>query len=131
MGGRAGAARPCIQLAQRFWTQPENLKKYGTKYFTINTYYGKFQSYDEQVHTQRVRSYQLFSPAEFFAEIYTVYYEEAGRVSDGDLGRLVPVGGWRDWIRNNVHNRGLAASPAAPAALPAPAVGAKAGKDGM
>jgi hypothetical protein len=123
------AAKPCIARAQQFWTQPETLKQYGAKYFTINTYYAKFQSYNQQVHTQRVRSYQLFSPAEFFAEIYTVYYEEAGRVPEADLGRLVPVGGWRDWIRNNVHNRGLAASPAAPAALPAPSVGAKAGRD--
>jgi hypothetical protein len=126
------AAKPCVAVGQRYWTNPENVWSNGTKRFAINFYYKNFQYYNEVVHAQRVRSYAVFSPAEFFAEVYTVFYEQAGAVTDAELGALVPNGGWRDWIRNNVHNRGLV--PRAPGtggpSLPGAAVGVAAGNPG-
>jgi hypothetical protein len=54
-------------------------------------------------------------------------YEEAGRVADKELGRLVPVASWRDWITNNIHNRGHAPTPASSTGA---GVGAKSGNPG-
>ncbi len=122
------AAKPCILRGESFWTTPQDLKRYGSRYFSINTYYGRFQYHNEEVMAQRVRAYQLYSPAEFFAEIYTVFYEEAGRVPEEQLGRLVPVGAWRDWIRNHVHQRGHAPGAASPSGA---GVGAKTHNPGM
>ncbi len=78
------------------------------KRFTISNWYKTFMYHDEEVVSQRVADYALYAPAEFFAEAYTVFYEEAGRpgIADEDLNRLVRNSSWRDWIRNNVHNRG-------------------------
>jgi hypothetical protein len=64
----------------------------------MNMYYPNLRSYNGAMQTQRVRTYQIVPTAEFFAEIYTVTYEDAGRVPEADLGRLVPVGAWRNWI---------------------------------
>ncbi|HRC58001.1 MAG TPA: DUF4157 domain-containing protein, partial [Kofleriaceae bacterium] len=101
------AAKPCVRVGQRYWQSPESVWTNGPRRFAINFYYKNFQYYNEVVHAQRVRSYSIFAPAEFFAEVYTVFYEQAGSVPDADLGALVPNSGWRSWIRNNVHNRGL------------------------
>jgi hypothetical protein len=124
------AAKPCIAAGQGYWQNPEQVRKYGTRRFAINLYYHEYQYYNEQVHASRVRDYSIFAPAEFFAEVYTVFYEQVGSVPDAQLGARVPVGSWRDWIRNNVHNRGLTpaapapagAHPAAPGASPTPTV---------
>lgn len=35
--------------------------------------------HNESIRTARLSDYSLYAPAEFFAETYTVYYEEAGR----------------------------------------------------
>lgn len=128
------AAKPCVAVGQRYWQSPESVWTNGPRRFAINFYYKNFQYYNEVVHAQRVRSYSIFAPAEFFAEVYTVFYEQAGSVPDADLGALVPNAGWRDWIRTNVHNRGLV--PRAPGsgtggpALPTASVGVAAGNPG-
>ncbi|MFN3202015.1 MAG: hypothetical protein ACE366_26655 [Bradymonadia bacterium] len=101
------AAKPCVQGGKQFWTSPQNVKGYGGNFFTINHYYHQYHYYNESVQTNRVRDYSIFSPAEFFAEVYTVYYEEAGQVADSELGRLVPVASWRNWLTNNIHNRNM------------------------
>jgi hypothetical protein len=124
------AAKPCIAAGQGYWQNAEQVKKYGARRFAINLYYHEYQYYNEQVHASRVRDYSIFAPAEFFAEVYTVFYEQVGAVPDAQLGARVPVASWRDWIRNNVHNRGLTpaapspagAHPAAPGASPTPTV---------
>ena len=122
------AANASISRGQTYWNTPEVVPGYNGKRFAVNLYYQKFQYYNEEVHASRVRSYAVFSPAEFFAEVYTVYYEEAGRVPDGDLGRLVPVSAWRDWIKSNVHERGHAPTATSPTGA---GVGAKAMNPGM
>ncbi|HKE18146.1 MAG TPA: DUF4157 domain-containing protein [Kofleriaceae bacterium] len=122
------AANASISRGQTYWNDPEVVPAHSGKRFAVNLYYKKFQYYNEQVHSARVRSYMVFSPAEFFAEVYTVYYEEAGKVPDTDLGRLVPVSSWRDWIKRNVHDRGHAPATSAGGA---PTAGVKAGNPGM
>lgn len=89
-----------------FWQDPSSIMEYNGHYFAINTYYHQFQYYGAIAHQNIVRDYSIFSPAEFFAELYTVYYEEAGK-EDYTPGRLVPVAAWREWMTQNVHNRGL------------------------
>jgi hypothetical protein len=106
------AAKPCIAGGQGYWNNPVQVKHDGSKRFAINLYYHEYQCYNEQVHAPRVRDDSIFAPTEFFAEVYTVFYEQVGTVPDAQLGACVPVSSWRDWIRNNVHNRGL--TPAAP-----------------
>jgi len=106
------AAKPCILAGKTYWNNPEQVKNYGGKRFAINLYYHEYQFYNEQVHAQRVRDYSIFAPAEFFAEVYTVFYEQVGTVPDAQLGARVPVSAWSNWIRTNVHNRGM--TPAAP-----------------
>jgi hypothetical protein len=111
------AAKPCILRGQGYWQNAQDVRAYGGKRFAINLYYHEYQFYNEQVHAQRVRDYAVFAPAEFFAEVYTVFYEQVGTVPDAQLGARIPVASWRDWIRTNVHNRGMA--PAAPSPAPA------------
>ncbi len=122
------AANASISRGQRYWQNPEVVPSYNSQRFAVNMYYKKFQYYNEEVHSSRVRAYSIFSPAEFFAEVYTVYYEEAGAVPDSDLGRLVPVGSWRNWIANNVHNRGHGPSTGSPTS---PSAGVAANNPGM
>ncbi|MFM7199979.1 MAG: hypothetical protein ACKO6N_04245 [Myxococcota bacterium] len=126
------AARYCLEAGDSYWYNPQNILARKSKRFAINTYYNKFQYYNEEVHSQRVRDYSVYSPAEFFAENYAVFYEEASpTLPEDQLGRLLPVSGWRDWIRNNVHNRGMApVAGGTAAALPSPSVGKKAGNPG-
>jgi hypothetical protein len=122
------AAKPCIGGGQSYWNNPEQVKHYGSKRFAINPYYHEYQYYNEQVHAQRVRNYSIFAPAEFFAEVYTVFYEQVGTVPDAQLGARVPVSSWRDWIRNNVHNRGLTPAAPSPAGSGHPAAPTPAGE---
>jgi hypothetical protein len=106
------AAQTCLSAGKDYWQSPELMIRRGNHRFAINLYYKEFHCYNEQVHAQRVSDYAIFSPAEFFAEVYTVFYEQAGSVPDAQLGARVPVASWRDWIRTNIHNRGW--GPAAP-----------------
>lgn len=124
------AAKPCVETGMDFWQSPTRLLALNGKRFAMNLYYHEFQYYDDIVHTRRVRDYAIFSPAEFFAEVYTVYYEEAGMVTDEELGRRVPVASWKDWITQHVHNRNLEPSAETEASVPGPAVGKSAGKSG-
>lgn len=81
--------------------------------FSISGWYKCFMQHKEEVVGQRLADYQLFAPAEFFAEAYTVFYEEADKLgtpgfSEADLGRRIRHAGQREWIRAHVHNRGQA-----------------------
>jgi hypothetical protein len=69
----------------------------------------------------------MYAPTEFFADAYTVYYEEAGKpgVTEADYGRLIRNSTWKNWIRDNIHNRGLA--PAGTGAATGSSPGASAG----
>ena len=97
------AARPMAQHGSKYWKNSGDY--YGTNghFFTINDYYGEFHAFSPEVQYNQVRGYATYSPAEFFAELYTVYYEEAG-TEGADLGRLIPVASWRTWMTENVHN---------------------------
>lgn len=98
----------CINSHTDFYSDPSQLKPMQKRSFSINLLNEeKFQSCNEIVYDSRVSNYSLFAPAEFFAEAYTVFYEEAGHCCDEELGRLLPVRAWRDWFYDNVHKRGL------------------------
>jgi len=115
------AAEQCFNLGDSFYSQPTQLYAANGKRFAISWWYKRFQHHNELVVTDRVADYGLYAPTEFFAEAYTVFYEEAGRtgVKDEDYGRLIRNSDWRNWIRDHVHNRGLA--PAGTGATPTPA----------
>lgn len=121
------AAKPCVAAGKGYWQNPQVVKGYNNHYFAINHYYNQFQYYKSEVQTNRVRAYSIFSEAEFFAEVYTVYYEEAGRVPDNQLGRLVPVTSWRNWIKTNVHDRGKSPGDAQKAGSTSARTGMKTG----
>lgn len=129
------AAEQCLALGDNFWTQPTKLYAAGGKRFSISRWYKRFQHHNESVVSQRVADYGLYAPTEFFAEAYTVFYEEAGRtppIADADYGRLIRSGTQRDWIRTHVHNRGLApagtgAATTAPGSAPPEAGGPEPG----
>jgi hypothetical protein len=115
------AAEQCFRLGDNFYSQPTQLYAANGKRFAISWWYKRFQHHNDLVVTDRVANYGLYSPTEFFAEAYTVFYEEAGRagVRDEDYGRLIRNTDWRTWLRDHVHNRGLA--PAGTGATPTPA----------
>jgi hypothetical protein len=106
-----------------FWQTPISIKIYNGTAFAINHYYHHFQRCKAEVHQQRVRDYSSFSAAEFFAEVYTVFYEEAGQTPAPTPGRLLPVTAWRDWLTANVHNRGHAPAAASGSGSTTPTVG--------
>ncbi len=122
------AAKAIAPFGREFWQNPGAVKSYNGYYFAVNHYYGNFQYYKAEVHENPVRNYAIFSPAEFFAEVYTVYYEEVGANPDAVPGRLVPVASWREWMTQNIHNRGLAPDQAAQGGATTPGVGMKAGR---
>lgn len=109
------AAEACLAAGDRFHDNPQNLRRANGKVFTVSWWYKNFMYFNESVVAQRVNNYSLYAPAEFFAEVYTVYYEEAGSVPPEQLGQLIRVGAWRSWIKQNIHDRGHAPT-AAPAA---------------
>lgn len=114
---------------QTFWQTPISIKIFNNTAFAINHYYHHFQRCKAETHQQRVRDYSSFSAAEFFAEVYTVFYEEAGQNPAPTPGRLLPVAAWRDWMTTHVHNRGH--TPAAASGRgTTPTVGMGAGNPG-
>jgi Domain of unknown function (DUF4157) len=120
------AAEACLVNGDDFWQSAGSIYASNGKRFSVSRWYKCFMSHKEEVVGQRLADYQLYAPAEFFAEAYTVFYEEADKIgtpgfTDADLGRHVRNAGQREWIRTNVHNRGQA--PAAPAAPAGPAGG--------
>jgi hypothetical protein len=107
------AAEACLSIGENFWRTPGVVYASNGKRFSISGWYKTFMYHDESVIADRLSDYQLFAPAEFFADAYTVFYEEADKLgtpgfTEANLGRLVRNGSQRDWIRNNVHNRGHA-----------------------
>lgn len=91
--------------------------------FTVSNRYKKFMYHDESIRAGRLSDYSLYAPAEFFAETYTVFYEEAGRpgVTEADYGRLISSTTQREWMRSNIHDRHLApAGTGAAGGSPAP-----------
>jgi hypothetical protein len=119
------AAEQCFRLGDFFYTQPAQLYAANGKRFAISWWYKRFQHHNELVVTDRVADYGLYAPTEFFAEAYTVFYEEAGRtgVKDEDYGRLIRNSDWRSWMRDKVHNRGLAPAGTGASPTPTPAQG--------
>lgn len=104
------AAHTCLSAGDRFYQNASALYAANGKRFTISNWYKCFMYHNEDVVSQRVADYGLYAPAEFFAEAYTVFYEEAGKpgVNDADYGRLIRNSTWRSWIRSNIHDRGKA-----------------------
>src|SRR6185295_17018000 len=111
------AAEACLSRGDGFYLSPESLYATGGKVFSVSNWYKKFMYHNESIRAGRLSDYSLYAPAEFFAETYTVYYEEAGRpgVTEADFGRLISNSTQRAWFRTNIHDRHLA---------PAGAVGA-------
>ncbi len=112
------AAEACLVHGDGFYHHADQIYASGGKRFSVSHWYKCFMRHKEEVVGQRLADYQLYAPAEFFAEAYTVFYEEADKLgtpgfAEADLGRLIRNAGQREWIRTNVHNRGQA--PAAPA----------------
>jgi hypothetical protein len=124
------AADACLSSGDSFFQNASSLYAANGKRFSVSAWYKCFMYHNEDVVSQRVADYGLYAPAEFFAEAYTVFYEEAGRpgVADADHGRLIRNGTWRAWIRDNIHNRGHA--PAGTGASPTPGSGATPGGAG-
>ncbi len=116
------AANTCLSAGDRFYQNASGIYAANGKRFSISWWYKTFMYHNEDVLTQRVADYGLYAPAEFFAEAYTVFYEEAGRagVADADHGRLIRNGTWRAWIRDNIHNRGHAPAGTGAGASPTP-----------
>lgn len=113
-----------------FWSTPISIKIYNGNAFAINHYYNHFQYCKAEVHQQRVRDYSSFSAAEFFAEVYSVFYEEAGQTPEPTPGRLLPVAAWRDWMTTNIHERGQTPQAATAAGTTSPGVGMAANNAG-
>lgn len=101
------AAKPMASHGGDYWMHSGEYHGTNGQFFTINDYYQEFHSFNDQVQYNQVRSYATYSPAEFFAEIYSVYYEEAG-TEGAVLGRFVPVAAWKSWIDANVNTAGAA-----------------------
>lgn len=127
------AARASLAQGNEFWASPQDIPRIHGKRFTINPTYDEFQSCDDQVYTHRVSDYATFSPAEFFAEAYTVYYEDTGKPGGKKPGQRMPVAKWRTWITSNVAGeRGGAGASAGKSAVQwgKATVGVTAGKSG-
>jgi hypothetical protein len=127
------AAENCLSKGDNFYQPPASLYLSNGKRFSCSWWYRTFMVCNDDVVNQRVTDYTLYAPAEFFAEAYTVFYEEASLLgtsgfTEAELGRRIRNAGQREWIRTNVHNRGYA--PAAPAGSsgPSPTVASGAGE---
>lgn len=92
---------------KRFWTRPNALYADGGFVYSVNPYYHFLQRCNASVRDNIMRPYQLFSHMEFFAEMYSVYYED-GHDADAQPGQRVPVSSWRAWFDQNVHGPGMA-----------------------
>jgi Domain of unknown function (DUF4157) len=102
------AAERCLSQGDGFFQNPNTLYSSGGKRFSISFWYKRFQSCNDTVVADRLTDYTLYAPAEFFAENYSIFYEDAGTVPDADLGNRIRNTTWRQWIRTNIHNRGHA-----------------------
>lgn len=116
------AAEACLTRGDNFFAAPTALFQASGKVFSCSAWYKVFQYCNVGVLTDRLSDYTLYAPAEFFAETYTVFYEEAGLpgVTDAQLGRHVKNGTWASWIRSNVHERGHAPATGPGGAAPKP-----------
>lgn len=130
------AAEACLSRGDQFYNSPTAIYREGGKGFSVSFWYKKFMYFNETIVAERVKNYGLYAPTEFFAEAYTVFYEEAGKpgITDADYGRLLRNATWRDWIRTNIHQRGQApagtgASGDSPGASPGGASKGKSGGD--
>ncbi|MGK0361970.1 MAG: hypothetical protein ACI9U2_004290 [Bradymonadia bacterium] len=128
------AAEACLSRGDAFFNSPAAIFRDAGKGFTVSFWYKKFMYFNESIIAQRVKNYGLYAPTEFFAEAYTVFYEEAGKagVTDADHGRLLRNATWRNWMRTNIHDRSMApagtgASGASPGASPG---GSRKGRQG-
>ncbi|HSR96742.1 MAG TPA: DUF4157 domain-containing protein [Kofleriaceae bacterium] len=125
------AAEACLSRGDNFYNNPEALYSSGGKVFSVSNWYKNFMYHNESIRAARLSDYSLYAPAEFFAETYTVFYEEAGRpgVTEADYGRLISSANQREWIRTNIHHRHMApagagaGAPAGPGPEGAPASG--------
>jgi hypothetical protein len=104
------AAEICLANGDQFFNQAPALHSSNGKVFMVSFWYNKFMYCKEVVRSSRENNYTLYAPTEFFAETYTTFYEEAGQpsITEEMLGRRVRNAEWREWIRDNIHNRGLA-----------------------
>lgn len=91
-----------------FYNNPTSIYASNGKRFSINFDQGLIQHHHESALSDRVTNYAISAPAEFFAEAYAVFYEEAGKpgVTDADYGGLIRNASWRGWMREHVHDRG-------------------------
>jgi hypothetical protein len=123
------AVETSLHLGGTFYNSPTSIYASHGKRFSVNFDFGVLQQHNESVMTDRVTDYSVSAPAEFFAEAYATFYEEAGKpgVTDADHGRLIRNPTQRQWIRDNVHDRGHA--PAGTGAAKAPEAGHKGGED--
>ncbi|ACY14614.1 hypothetical protein [Haliangium ochraceum] len=119
------AAEACLAAGDGFYSDANSIYAANGRRFSVSWWYKKYMYHNEDVVAQRVADYALYAPAEFFAETYTVFYEEAGQpgVSDADYGRLVRNSTWRGWIRSNIHERGQAPAGTGAGASPTPSAG--------
>ncbi len=104
------AAQASLALGDQFYTQARALYAASGRRFSTSRWYNVFQYHNDSITDQRVTDYQLYAPAEFFAEAYTMFYIEAGQpgVTEADYGRRLANSSWRTWIRTNVHERNQA-----------------------
>lgn len=102
------AAQRSLKWGDNFVYSPTDLHAANGKRFSISLMYDKLQYCSEAAVTDRVSAYSLTAPAEFFADAYAMFYEEAGKpgITDADHGRLIRNADWRDWLRKHVHDRG-------------------------
>jgi len=102
------AAQRCLSLGESFSHNPTAMPSINGHRFSTSFMYGRFQYCSEQAVTDRVSDYSLSAPAEFFADTYAMFYEEAGKpgITDADHGRMIRNEQWRTWFREHVHNRG-------------------------
>jgi hypothetical protein len=116
------AAEACLSRGDSFYLSPEALYATGGKVFTVSNWYRKFMYHNESIRSTRLSDYSLYAPAEFFAETYTVFYEEAGRpgVTEADYGRLISSDTQRSWMRSHIHDRHLVPAGTGGGAAPAP-----------
>lgn len=102
------AAERCLSQGDGFFQNPNTLYSSNGKRFAVSFWYKRFQYCNDAVVADRLTDYTLYAPAEFFAENYSIFYEDAGTVPDADLGNRIKNTTWRQWIRTNIHNRGHA-----------------------
>jgi hypothetical protein len=114
------AAMQALRLGDTFYDSPTQLHAANGKRFAYSPMYHQLQYFSETAVAERVSNYSLAAPAEFFAEAYATFYEEAGRpgITEADYGRLIRSPGQRQWLRDHVHDRGH--GPAGTGAAKAP-----------